>query len=330
MSDTSAGARRHPAALRAITALTLLTFGCATVRVPASTIGETIPLHDGVADPQLELWIESGGAVSPVEQAEVTGQAHAALAGAVAGRSSPDGDAILVVRAQGVTRTGSRRGNQKAAVAGLVVGAVVVVAVVVAAVIASKGRGGGGGARSAPRASGATRGGAVRSAGIRPSPGRVAAARPGAVRPAPLPAPPRHAAGAPHAHGGGVSVGVGVNVDLWAPPYAAAPLPAERLPPPPPDDAAPPPSGEAWELAPDAPGPLEAVWMPPPPPLPVDGRGFFAGDTLVLELVLVDRVTGAPLWSKVVEKGVDPRDARAVRSVVDAAFSEPGGWIAAQ
>ena len=60
----------------------------------------------------------------------------------------------------------------------------------------------------------------------------------------------------------------------------------------------------------------------------MEARGFFAGDELLLELVLVDRRDGTPLWTKVVRREVDPCDARAVRKVVDAALAE-GEWLPA-
>jgi hypothetical protein len=63
------------------------------------------------------------------------------------------------------------------------------------------------------------------------------------------------------------------------------------------------------------------VALAPPPPLPVEARGFFDGDTLAIELTLVDRATGRPAWRKAAEREVDPRDAAAVRRLVDEAFA---------
>jgi hypothetical protein len=57
-------------------------------------------------------------------------------------RTPAGGDAILVVRAQAVSRTAGRRADQKAAVAGIAVGAVVVAAVIVIALASGKGHGG--------------------------------------------------------------------------------------------------------------------------------------------------------------------------------------------
>ncbi len=291
-----------PAGLRRVALLSLFAFGCATVRVPASTIAETVPVRGGVPEPQLELWIESGGQVSPAESAAASAQAKAALESALAGLGAPlQGDSLLVVRAQGVARTASRRADQRAAIAGIVVGAVVVVAAVVVVLVASKGKGGGSGGKVARAA---------------PAP------RPAAVRPAPVPRVPvpvfvhvpRHS---PRI---GVDVYAGVEVPAPAPvttAYYAPAQPPERLPAQAPAAVWPP--GE--ELA--------AVSLPPPSPLDVDRRGFFDKDTLRLELVVVDRRAGTPQWTKVVEARVDPRDAQAVEQVLRDAVADGGGWVPA-
>jgi len=44
---------------------------------------------------------------------------------------------------------------------------------------------------------------------------------------------------------------------------------------------------------------------------------------------VVDRHTGAPRWTKVVHADVDPRDARAVKDLLDRSLAEPQGWVAA-
>jgi len=74
--------------------------------------------------------------------------------------------------------------------------------------------------------------------------------------------------------------------------------------------------------------PVEAglVVLPAFPPLQVEDRGFFDGDSLVLELTLVDRVSGEPRWTKWVEDHVDPLDQQAVLQVVDRALAEATGW----
>ena len=299
---------RAPAGLRRVAVLTLFGFGCATVRVPASTITGTVPVRGGVAEPQLELWVESGKNVSPAESAEATAQARAALQAATSHLSAPQGDSLLVVRAQGVTRTPSRRADQHAAIAGLVVGAVVVVAAVV--VVLASGKGGGGGGSKVARA--------PRPAGVRPAPAPVRAAPlPGAPRPVPTPlvvlAPSR-----PH-----VDVGLYAGFDVPPPaPDPAVPMhyvvSGPQAPAPPQTLAHPPPGEE-----------VAAISLPPPSPLDVDKRGFFAGDTLRLELVVVDRKLGTPRWTKIVDAKVDPRDAQAVEKVLRDATADGSGWVPA-
>jgi hypothetical protein len=72
---------------------------------------------------------------------------------------------------------------------------------------------------------------------------------------------------------------------------------------------------------------VEAVHLWPTPPLPVADRSFFAGDELTLELTLVDRHSGEPRLTKVVHAEVDPRNAQAVKAVVDRALAEAQGWV---
>jgi hypothetical protein len=261
----------------------------------------TVPVRGGVAEPQLELWLESGRPVSPDESARATAEARAALGSALAGVSAPQGDAVLVVRAQGVARTDSRRSDQRAAVAGLVVGAVVVVAAVVAIVVATNGKGlgkGGGGSRAVAAA---------------PRVARPIVRVPGSM-----------------SHGARVARWPGIDVNAFA---------GLEVPPPAPPQGEPPSAGSTWDepsqgWASQAPPPpplddLAEVSLPQPPPLDVADRGFFAGDALRLELVVVDRRDGTPLWSKVVEAKVDPRDARAVRRLLDHALAEEAGWMPA-
>jgi hypothetical protein len=71
--------------------------------------------------------------------------------------------------------------------------------------------------------------------------------------------------------------------------------------------------------------PLQVVALEPPPRLPVEARGFFQGDSLLVELVLVDRHTGRPLWRKTVERDIDPRNAPKVRAMLDEALAV-GDW----
>jgi hypothetical protein len=295
--------------VRAVALVALASLSCTTVRVPASGIPPSVTIRGDVAEPQVELWIESGEEVSPQEAAGAAADARAALQQALAGRNLGAGEQLLVVRAQGVSRTRSRRADQRAAVAGIVVGAVAVVAIVVVVLVATQGKGGGGGRAPAARPAPAP---GVRPA---PAPGTVA------VRPAPVPLPraaPPPAAPAVRPSGapghGGVPMGFGADVQIVVPTPNGLPPPAVWS-----DSVvtAPPPSRE--------PAVTEVV-LPPPPPLEVGRRGFFDEDSMRLELTLVDRATGAPLWVKTVEEEIDPRDAGAVRALLDGALDAPGGW----
>ncbi|MCM2333964.1 MAG: hypothetical protein NDI82_08435, partial [Anaeromyxobacteraceae bacterium] len=127
------------------------------------------------------------------------------------------------------------------------------------------------------------------------------------------------------------AVTAGVYVDLGPIPLQPAPGPMEVVssrelgaaePVEAPAEAAPAGAEEA------AAGALGEVRLPPLAPLPLEERGFFDGDALVLELTLVDRVTGEPRWTKWVEAEADPCDREAVRRVLDEALGEAAGWVA--
>jgi hypothetical protein len=312
-------ARPAPAATRGLRFLALATavsFGCATVRVPASGIADPVPVHDGYPEPQVAIWVEDTNGVSPEESRRASEAAREAIVEAIAGRTEYEGDAVLVVRAQGVTRTPARRKDQKLAIAGIVVGSVVVVAAVVAMVVAGKGKGGGGAAKAkaAPKPAG-TKVAAAAGSGARvaPAPGRGTVPRPLS----------RHASRRARV----IVPSVGVWIDATGTP-APAPLPA-------PDRAeAPARAPASWDDdGSDADGsgeaaPVAEVSLAAPPELPLGERGFFAGDELLLELVLVDRHDGTPLWRKEVHAKVNPCDARAVRRVVDGALGSEG-WMPA-
>ncbi|MGC3997145.1 MAG: hypothetical protein QM767_06330 [Anaeromyxobacter sp.] len=323
----------------------VLLTGCTTIRAPAGQIAGAVPVRDGRAEPQAALWIESGKPVTPQEQAEVHAKARAALELALANRPPLPGDPLVVVREQGVTRTRSHRRDQEVAVAGAVVGAVVVVAAV--AVAASSDHGGSSHASHASAASGAR---APRGASLskvpapRPSGGGFRPPSPRAV-PAPGFRPPTYAAApAPgfaghggHAHGWDTTVAFGFGLDFtavgqpetevvygpWAgpPPYAAA-----AALPPPPMDLPPPPDAEPAAPLEQAPPEVQEVALAPVVPLAVDQRGFFDGDVLELDVTLVDRYTGEPLWWKRVRKDADPLDAPAVRRAVSEALRDEG-WL---
>jgi hypothetical protein len=284
------------------TLLTVLTFGCATVRVPVSELGEPDPAPRGVAiaEPQVELWLESGDSPSPAERDEALARARAALTQALARHGSAEEatETVLYVRERAVARTSSRRSDQSLATAGMVIGAVVVVAAVIWAIV--EGRSPGSKSRSSVRPS-------TRPA---PSPGTAPAPRP-AVR--------------PRGGGGGSGVDVAVGVAVHIPigpvpyPYPDAAPPIAQMPQPP--DAGEDPASpwqdedEAAELADPAPA------LPPVPELGLDERGYFAGDVVVLDLTLVDRRTGKPVWTRTVRDEIDPRDHAAVARAVDRALA---------
>jgi hypothetical protein len=351
---------RVPVRLRAVAVVAALTFGCVTVRAPASTIAGEVPVEGGRAAPQLELWIESNKAVPPEEATQATAEARAALAEALEGVPAPGDDMLLVVRARGVTRTAGRRSDQQAAMAGLVV---LVVIGLVAIIASGKGGGGGGGASKVAGAAarggvrpppplalagrlplaGVPRPGFVPEAGLpRPGPEPAAGMPPSDVpvaatsvrpppagpwqAPAPRPPPPGSAPGpalapdrGPHlaAHGGfDAHLGRYPDEPYLEEPYLEAPAPAvmeEHLS-----------WTEApWLAEPEASPEPAAPWairLVPPPPLPVQARGFFQGDSLQVELTLVDRATGQPRWRKTIEREVDPRSAPAVKRVLDEAL----------
>jgi hypothetical protein len=328
MTQTFAGRGRTPRGLHAAALLTLLCFGCTTVRAPASAIAPTVPVRGGTAEPQLELWLESGRQVSPAESEQAAAEARAALRQAVADRQAIEGDAILVVRAQGVSRTRSRRSDQRAAVAGIAVGAVALVAIVVVAIVAGKGSGGGPKLSGVPRVAGGARPAARVVPAIRPSvPARIPAIAPGA-----------HARVVPAAVRRGHASPPGMGVSVYADVQLPLPVEAADAPPPGWDDAHAPGADGTWGAPADAAAAeafalqqveeLAAVTLWPPLPLDVEKRGFFAKDQLRLELILVDRHSGAVRSAKMVEDEADARDAASVRSVLDRALADPTGWIA--
>ncbi len=365
----------HGLPFRRLALLCAALLSCTTVRTPVSTIEPDVALRNGRAEPQLELWVESNRPLTPAEAERFRGEARAALEQALAGRSQSDGDELVVIRAQGVARTGGHKGDQKAAVAGMVVGAVVIVAAVVVAIVTS-GKNGGGShvphglpSASAPRVRGGgtaiarasrvhvpTRlaGGAAAASVARlgrasapripvrqfptvSAPGRFPTApAPGRFSLAPAPGGPYWPAS--HRY---LGPSIDIEVGFWwtIPIYEPEPVLVYDLPP------APPPDGEpgAWdEGAPEAEPPAAAdaqadeipqaippdadqLTLTPPEAFPVGDRGFFAGDQLVLEAVVLDRTSGEALRVKQVSRKVDPRDARAVKEAVDALLAA-GGW----
>ena len=245
-------------AMRRVALVTCLAFACATARqqVPGSDLGPPPPQRLALAEPQLELWMEGSRAIDPAEEAQALAQSREALAASLDGRGfdAPDPDAVVVVRARALARTGERKRSQVASAVGIVF---VVVALVVAAVLLSRS-----GSRSSSRGAPAALPAQARGAGGGP--------RPGYFAPRPYAPPPV-----------GVFVGLSVAVPV-------GPLPPLRgLPP-----------TEAWLAA----------------------RGWFDGDEVEVSAELQDPRTGEVRWHRTLRGGVDPRDPKAVRGLVDAAL----------
>jgi hypothetical protein len=289
-----------------------LAFGCATVRAPASAIGSEVPVGENGAESQVELWLESGTPVSEEEKARAVAQVRSALDRATATLVSDDGETLLVVRAQGIARTGSRKANQQAAKVGIVVGAAALIAIVVVAAVASGGKGGGG---SLPKLGGA---------GIKAAP-VGAAPRLGGFRAAPprfsFPVP----SGRSHGHAPRVYVDTVVHVPVGT--SAGEPLQEPSLEVGMEQGRAP----EAGQVEPEertAFPPREPITLHLPPPRPLDPshRKFFDKDFTRLELLVVDRESGRPTWVKTVEGKVDPRDPAAVKRLLASAIQDQGGW----
>ena len=135
----------NPVPLRRIALATLLAFGCATVRVPATAPAEPADSAGVIAPPIVELFIESSDPVPPELAASLDAQARGALATALSARDIPSDaagatDAVLFVRERAVTLTEARHSQQTWAKVGIVAGFVVVVAAaVILAVSGSKG-----------------------------------------------------------------------------------------------------------------------------------------------------------------------------------------------
>jgi hypothetical protein len=84
------------------------------------------------------------------------------------------------------------------------------------------------------------------------------------------------------------------------------------------------PPDEALEPEP-APEVISEVRLGPPAALPVEERGFFSSDDLLVELVVVDRFTGVPRLRKVARRSIDPTDVEDVRRFLRKAVAQ-GEW----
>ncbi|HEX4384217.1 MAG TPA: hypothetical protein VH083_14755 [Myxococcales bacterium] len=280
--------------LPGIALLTLCAFGCTTVRVPASRMGEAQDASGTLAPPMVELVLESAKPVPPVQSAEVASQARGAIAQAmqdvqVSRTAMGAWDAVLYVRERGVAQTSSLKTHQTVAKIAIVVA----VAAVVVLLVASKGRGGGHSLH-------------VPAHHV----GHVAAAL---VPHHPVPIRPR----APVATRGSRHPPFSFDVSFWSdepePAWLHAPLIGEDEP-----------DGD-WEQGPLPP----AEWMPPKVRLPylqppatfdVEERGYFTGPQMALQFDLADRATGEVLWTRTVASDGNPCDAGDVRALVVAAL----------
>jgi len=318
--------------MRPVALLTLLAFGCATVRVPVASAGDPAEPEGAIAPPMLDLWLESSDPVPPAERDRAGQQAREALDQALQGRrvaphAQGAADPVLFVRERGVGLTAARRSQQTWAKVGIVVGIVVVVAVVVIAI--ASGKGGESGSKAAGAAHVAT---PVTHATV------PVVMRPHVV-PAPLPGPVvpgvGHAAHLPRAWGPRV-YGPDVPFIWWDFNFYVPPEPLVLAPegdePPPAfavDDG---PSPIIADAEPPAPEQQPEPPPPPPPPelqlpllaesvdFPVQDRGFFAGPRTALQVDLLDRATGRAVWTRAVADDVDPLDARAVARLMDDAL----------
>ena len=71
----------RPTRFRAVALVAIASLSCTTVRVPATGLPSTVKIHGDAAEPQVELWVESGGDVSPEEAAKALGVSEADVVG---------------------------------------------------------------------------------------------------------------------------------------------------------------------------------------------------------------------------------------------------------
>src|SRR5205823_10446905 len=103
--------------MRRFALITLLVFGCATVRTPVAPLGEPTDAPGTVAPPGLELWLESPDPVPAAQREQAERQARAALDTAIQNHEVPRtamgaSDAVLFVRERAVGVTEERRSQQ--------------------------------------------------------------------------------------------------------------------------------------------------------------------------------------------------------------------------
>ncbi len=308
--------------VKRIAILTLITFGCTTIRVPIAPLGEPADAPGVIAPPVLELWMESSEEIPAAEKQKAEAQARAAIASALEGReiaadAAGASDAVLFVRERAVGTTEARRSQQTWAKVGIVA-AIVVVVVAIVAIAVSGGKGGSGGSHATASKSG----GSSKAVPVAVKPRSI-------PMPPPLPPPPMYYGGY---HPVPFSFWFSFNFFVPPRPMVLAPEPQDEVwyAPEPPSpmlpDADEGPVALAGAPPPPDPGPEATVSLMLPPLAPpvnftVEDRGFFADPVTALQLDVLDRATGRTVWSKAVRADVDPLDAAEVAKLVDQALA---------
>jgi hypothetical protein len=324
---------RYAEGVRWIALLTLFAFGCTTVRVPALPEGEVVDVPGTVAPPVLELWLESSDEISQAESDRAAEAARRAISQALSEvQISPTAlgaaDAVLFVRERGVALTDSRARQQTWARIGIVA---VAAALIVAAVAANRAGGGGRHFTRAAMPKAAGGGPVVRQIPRAVGPSAAVPRHLGPVAAAPRPERflPRYSP-SPFFFDFAFYIPLQPMVvrpdpDDDSPPFPpGAPVPMIEAAPPPPGADEPPPltaSGSDEPLPPEDTAPLELPQLLPPANFNVDDRGFFDGTHLALQLDLLDRASGAVLWSKPVATDGNPCDPADVGRLLEAALA---------
>jgi hypothetical protein len=306
--------------VRRIAILTVLAFGCSTVRVPALPASEIEDAPGSIAQPSIELWLENPDPVPQAQSDMAADAAREAISRALSEvriSSSALGatDAVLFVRERGVALTDARHTQQTWAYVGIAVGIVFVVAAIIIGVTKTSGSHGSTNVVRTPAGVGGT----------------VVHRVPRPVVPIPY---------APHYVAPGPAFFIGFNFviplqpmvyrpepeqdDLPFPPDAQTPMVSATPLPPEADGLPHPPEGLPMNgppAPPDVGPPIELPPLAPPADFSVEDRGFFAGPHVAMQLDLVDRATGEVLWSRPVASDGNPLDVNDVRKLLQVALA---------